>query len=157
MRPHRLTNRVLDRRGDTTDAWQPAGRLLSIYVVATTPTGTRAALAAAQAHARGLAARIVLLVPHVVPYAQALEHPADPTAFPADRYRGLAEELGIDVAIRICLCRGRDAVASLIPHDAVVLLGGRRRRWWPTREERAAGTLTKAGYRVLFVAARSAA
>jgi len=114
--------------------------------------GTRAALAAADAHAQGLGARIVLLVPQVVPYAQTLEHPADSVTFAADRFRALVDELRSDVTIRVGLCRPQDAtLEALIPRDAVVLVGGRTRRWWPTPEQRAAAALTRAGHGVLFV------
>ena len=55
--------------------------ILSIYVMATTEGATRAALEAAGGFARDLHAQIVLLVPHVVPYAQSLDHPADSAEF----------------------------------------------------------------------------
>jgi hypothetical protein len=125
---------------------------LSIYVLATSLPGTSAALHAADSCAGGLEARIVLLVPHVVPYAQALEHPADSVGFVADRFRTLAWALGLEVTIRVCLCRPEHAaLAPLIARDAVILVGGRIRRWWPTREQRLAGELIRAGHRVLFV------
>jgi hypothetical protein len=125
---------------------------LSVYVLATSTQGTRAALQAAGTYAQGLDARLVMLVPHVVPYAQALEHPADPVAFTASRFRALAEQLGIDVTIRVCFCRSHSAaLAPLIPPHAAVLVGGRTRRWWPTREQRVANALTSAGRSVLFI------
>jgi hypothetical protein len=124
-----------------------------VYVLATSTRGTRSALRAAGSYAKGLDAHVVLLVPHVVPYAQTLEHPADSVKFAANRFRALAHETGIDVIVRICLCRPQCvALIPLIPRDAAVLIGGRARRWWPTREQRLARTLTKTGRRVLFVA-----
>ena len=147
--PHRLLS-----AGDSSTSAVPAagGLPLAVYVLATSADGTRAALMAAGAHARDLEARIVLLVPHVVPYAQALEHPADSVGFVADRFRTLAVELDVEVTIQVCLCRPEHAaLAPLIPQDAVILVGGRTRRWWSTREQRLAGTLTRTGRRVLFV------
>jgi hypothetical protein len=117
-------------------------------------SGTRAALRAAGSYARGLDGRIILLllVPHVVPYAQTLEHPADSVNFVADRSLALAHETGVDVMIRICLCRPQSAnLAELMPRDAAILIGGRARRWWPTHEQRLTRTLTRTGRRVLFV------
>jgi hypothetical protein len=139
--------------GDSSTPGAPAGRLpLAVYVLATTADGTRAALMAAGAHARDLEARIVLLVPHVVPYAQALEHPADSVGFVAERFCALALELGLEATIRVCLCRPQHAaLAPLIPQDAVILVGGRTRRWWSTREQHLARALIHTGHRVLFV------
>jgi hypothetical protein len=126
---------------------------MSVFILATTMQGTRAALRAAGSYAHGLGARIVLLVPHVVPYVQTLEHPADPVTFAADRFRALAREIGVDVMIRICLCRPHSAaLIALIPRDAAILIGGRTRRWWPTHEQRLTSTLTRTGRRVMFVA-----
>ena len=146
--PHRLLS-----EGDAASAVPAAHPLpISVYVLATSAPGTRAALRAAGSFARGLDACIVLLVPHVVPYPQALEHPADSVDFVADRFRELAVEIGVDVSIRVCLCRPQSAaLAPLIPKDAAILIGGRTRRWWPTREQRLARTLMKTGRRVLFV------
>jgi hypothetical protein len=125
---------------------------LAVYVVATTFSGTRAALDAARNFAAGFDLRITLLVPHVVPYQQPLDHPADSLAFIAERFRRLAEPLETDVAVHVCLCRSHNAtLAPLLPHGAIVLVGGRCRRWWSTREQRVAATLTDAGHRVLFV------
>jgi hypothetical protein len=143
--------------GDSSaSATQPISRShLSVYVLATSMEGTRAALQAAGTHARGLDARVVLLVPHVVPYAEALEHPAQPVAFTAGRFRARVEALGVDVAIHVCVCRPHsEALATLIPAEAAVLLGGRTRRWWPTPEQRLARALTGAGRWVLFVPIR---
>ena len=137
-----------------TETRAAADRALSVYVLATTDGGTRAALEAAGAMAHDLRARIVLLVPHVVPYAQALEHPADPTTFAGERYRESAAALGLDVIIRVCLCRTRSQVAALLPPDAAVLVGGRPRprfQPWPTSEERLARDLERGGRRVLFI------
>jgi hypothetical protein len=125
---------------------------LAVYVVATTFSGTRAALDAARNFAAGFDLRITLLVPHVVPYQQPLDHPADSVAFAVERYRRLAEPLAMDVMVRVCLCRSHSAaLAPLIPRDTIVLVGGRCRPWWPTREQRVADALTRYGHHALFV------
>lgn len=141
--------------GDSSVSAVQADRLpLSVYVLATSISGTRGALEAAASHARDLDACVVLLVPIVVPYALTLEHPADSPTFVADRFRSLAEALGIDVTIRICLCRPQHAtLAPFIPRDAVILVGGRTRRWWPSREQRLAAALTRTGHQVVFISA----
>ena len=132
---------LLPSQGNSSRSAAPAaGRLqLPVYVLATSSDGTRAALAAARSHARDLDARIVLLIPHVVPYAHTIEHPVVSPDFVADRFRSLARELSLEVSIHVCLCRPQDAaLAPLVPQDAVILLGGRARRLWLTREQRLA-------------------
>jgi hypothetical protein len=137
------------QRVDRTGATRPS----PVHLVATTLDGTRAALVAAGAIARGSGAPAVMLVPWVVPYAESLDHPTDSVAFGVKNFRKLAEELGIDVAVHVCLCRSSDdAIASLVPRDAVVVIGGRGRLWWPTREQRLAARLSRSGHRVVFVA-----
>jgi hypothetical protein len=125
-------------------------RFLAIHVIATTDRGTRAALAAARTYATDLNARVVLLVPHVVPYAQPLEHPADSPQCAGERFRGTADALGLDATVRVCVCRSVSDVMTLLPPEALVLVGGRR-RWWRTREDRLARTLTLRGCRALLV------
>jgi hypothetical protein len=128
------------------------GEQLAVYVVATTFSGTRAALGAARNFAAGFDIRITLLVPQVVPYPQSVDHPADSVAFTRERFCRLVEPLATDVLVRVCLCRSHSvALAPLLPRDAVVLVGGRCRRWWPTREQNVADALSRTGRQVLFV------
>src|SRR5258707_571158 len=56
----------------------------TIQVIATTSEGTRAALATAVPLARGLAAKLVLIVPRIVPYAVELDASCESTASPAN-------------------------------------------------------------------------
>jgi len=153
--PIRSIGQLPSQDDSSTSAAPAASRLqLPVYVLATSSDGTRTALAAARSHARDLNARIVMLVPHVVPYARSIEHPVVSPDFVADRFRSLARELSLEVSIHVCLCRPQDAaLAPLVPEDAVILLGGRARRWWRTREQRLAHALRRAGHRVLFVQA----
>ena len=66
---------------------------LTIRVLATTFDGTRAALTAAIPLTRGCRARLVVLVPQVVPYPLPLDAPAEPTPFTAERYRTLLQRM----------------------------------------------------------------
>jgi hypothetical protein len=125
---------------------------LALSVVATTEAGTRAALLAADDLGVGLVPHIVLWVPHVVPYAQPLDHPADDVTFTATRFRTLAEEIAADVFVRVCVCRSDAAgLEAILPRDDVVLVGGASRRWWQTREQRLAQRLAAHGYSVLYI------
>ena len=126
---------------------------LKVQVVATTVDGTRAALVAARTMAAGLGARIDVVVPHVVPYGEAIEHPTIAPTFVGRRIQALADQLSMDVDVRVCVCRTHTAaLTQWLVRDAVVLVGGRRRRGWPTREQRLAVSLAEHGYNALFVA-----
>ena len=125
---------------------------LKVQVVATSAGGTRAALGAAKSLAAGLDASIVLVVPHVVQYGETLEHPTMSPDFAGERFRTMAEDLAMDVEIRVCVCRSQTAVlASALSHDAVVLVGGKVRRVWPTTEQRLIAALVSRGYKALLV------
>src|SRR5207245_948820 len=133
-----------------------AGQALTIYVVATTERGTRAALEAAAHYGIGLTGRIVLLVPHVVPYACALEQPPVSTGFVGERFRRLVEGLAVDIEIRISLCRPHTAsLAPFLPVQGIILIGGRRRSWWKTGAQRVASSLQRQGRVILFVDERA--
>jgi hypothetical protein len=126
--------------------------LVNIHVVATTPSGTRAALAATATFGAGLATRTTLLVPYVVPYVQESDPPAELLAFALDRFRRLAREIGEQIEVQICVCRPHDAtLAPLLSRDTTVLVGGKSRRYWPTRAQRLAADLAQNHYPVLFV------
>jgi hypothetical protein len=125
---------------------------MPIYVVATNDRGTYAALATVRACATNPNARIVLLVPHVVPYVQSLEHPADSPQCAGERFRSVPDALELGVTARVCVCRSISRVMALLPRDALVLVAGRQ-RWWRTREERLAAMLTRGGFRAVLVGA----
>jgi hypothetical protein len=134
-------------------------RALVVQVLATSLAGTRAALGAAHSLCLdlNLDVQVVLFVPLVVPYPLPLEHPTISTTIMAERFRELAEDLLMNIVIRVCCCRPHSAaLMPLLSRDAVILIGGRTRRWWPTSEQRVAASLAREGYRPLFVAAPAA-
>ena len=134
------------RSGTITASTQP-----TVYVMATGFDGTRAALAAAIPLARGSRARLVLLVPQVVPYPLPVDQPVDSTAFAAERYRDLVDELHGEADVRICLCRHADDVIwRMLPARATVVVGGEAGRWRASRGERLARRLTHLGHHVIF-------
>ena len=142
---------VLNQIPTVGNAASEAGSL-KVQVIATSAGGTRAALGAAKSLAAGLDAGIVLVVPHVVQYGETLQHPTVSPDFVGERFRSIAEDLAIDVEIRVCVCRSRTAVlASALSHDAVVLVGGKIRRVWPTVEQRLIAALVSRGYKALLV------
>lgn len=125
----------------------------TIHVVATTFEGTGAALAAAVPLAKGSRARLVVLVPRVVPYAVDIDDAADASAFFAKRYKAVVEELGGEAQIQVCVCRSIDEVVALLQAmDSEIVIGGPAGRWLTSPEERFANRLSRLGRRVVFVA-----
>ena len=120
-----------------------------LHIIATSEEGTRAALRAARQLKRQLkVARTVLLVPCAP--AQAIATP-DERLDTVENYRQLASETGVDVTIRICLGSTCSEMARwMLPPGSTTVVGGRRRWWWPTRAQRMADALERAGYQIVF-------
>jgi hypothetical protein len=125
---------------------------LPLYVVATTDKGTLAALNAARSLSSGLSSTITLLVPHIVPYPQALDQPLVPVSFSIARFAKLSAAIDTELSLRICVCRpGEFRFDAVLPTDVVVLVGGARGLLRRTREQRLVDRLTARGRRALFV------
>jgi hypothetical protein len=118
-----------------------------LQVLATTKSGTRAALLEAKHLARRLNVdRVVLIVPQTAAEGAL-----------ADDYRLIAHQTGIAVTIRLCVCSGyHDLLRRMLPRRSVVVVGGRRRWWWPTREQRIVDQLRSRGHEAVFAEASGA-
>lgn len=123
-----------------------------IHVIATTFEGTRAALTMAVPLSKGSGARLVVVVPRIVPYAVELESHVESTAFFVKRYRDLVLQLGGDACVEVCMCR---TLAAVVDHvraaESTVVVGGPTGRWLTSPEERFANRLSRDGSRVVFV------
>jgi len=129
---------------------EEADQKLNIAVVFTSVESTLAALREAGNLASSLGARIKLVVPQVVPYPLPLETPPVLVEFNEKRFRVIASESPVETGVQIYLCRDRvETLTSVLKPGSIVVLGGRK-RWWPTRDERLARQLRRAGYEVLF-------
>jgi hypothetical protein len=129
------------------------GRKLDLQVIFTDLPKTAAALAAARTMARGLGARITLMVAQVVPYPLPLAAPDVPVEFTERALESLAIE---DTTIEIYLCRDRnETIRRALPPDSMVIVGARKCRWWtswlPSRESQLTRLLRQDGRRVLVV------
>ena len=125
---------------------------LPVYVVATTDQGTLAALLAARVLGQGLASLITLIVPHIVPYPQALDRPLVPVSFSIARFTQLAADIDAALSLRICVCRPGDfRFDAVLPTDVLVLVGGTRGRLRRSREQRLVDRLAARGRRALLV------
>ena len=150
----------------------------AIYVLATRFEGTRAALATAIPLARGLDARLIVLVPSVIryvgrtfrqyvgrtfrsacsgrpegrPYNIGADRLADSAELMMRRYRDVVSDLNGDAQFRLCVCRRPDDVLTqLLTRHATVVIGGPTGALFPTQEAKLVRRLTKLGHHVVFV------
>ena len=127
---------------------------INISVVFTSVDSTLSALRAAGTLASSLGARITLLVPQVVPHPLPLENPPVSAQFNEARFRVIVSRSPVQARVRIYLCRDRtQALKSVLNPGSIVIIGGRKRWCWPTRDERLARWLRRAGHEVIFTEA----
>jgi hypothetical protein len=123
----------------------------AVHVVATTLPGTRAAMKAATALAKGLDSRIHVIAARQLPSDRPPEQQSAELRAFAQEIRGLPEAMSPHVKVLPCVCRRLSDIVQILAPRAVVVIGGRSHRWWSSREQRFAHALTEAGYHVLFV------
>jgi len=124
---------------------------LSVFVIFTSTDQTLKVLQKAGELARPLGARIVVLAAQVVPYALPLDRPPVPFEFIIRRFGQMAGQFPENTQVIAYLCRDPlSALKQLLDPNCPVLIGVRK-RWWPTREERLARSLSRAGYDVMAV------
>ena len=124
---------------------------LEVYVVFTTPERTRTALQVANELARGLGARLTLLVAQTVPYPLPLDRPAVRADFTERALSQLAGGQDVDTRVNVYLCRDRDqTVRRELAADSIVLIGTRA-RWLRHAERKLAGLLRRDGHHVILV------
>ena len=123
---------------------------VQLQVIATTKIGTRAALTKARQLARRLnVARTVVLVPRIGSWVSAGATSNDTDTVKC--YREMAGQTGVDATIRLCLtASAREVSRWMLPRGSMIVVGGRRRWWWPTRAQRIAEQLKRAGHVVVF-------
>jgi hypothetical protein len=120
-----------------------------LHIIATSEEGTRAALKEAWRLTRRLnVTRTVLLVPCTLPQGIAA---TDEDISTVDNYRQMAKQTGIDVTVRMCVgTTFRGLSRWMLPPGSTTVVGGRRRWWWPTRAQRMAHALKRAGHQIVF-------
>ncbi len=129
-----------------------AGPGLEVVVIYTSVKRTLAALRAAGSLARGLSARIHLVVPQVVPFPAPPDQPLVDARFAERKFRTIAEESAIDTRVDICVCREWETgVLRCLKPRSIVVIGAVPRWWQSRRERRLARTLRKQGHQVVLV------
>jgi hypothetical protein len=130
---------------------RPDDSTIHLYVVFTGLNVTRIALQAAGQLARGLHARVVLMVGKVVPFPLPLDSPPVANDFAGRVLSELAGEQDADVAVRVYLCRDREeTIRGALPPASLVFVGCGR---WPSsgKYRRFARQLRKDGHEVIAV------
>lgn len=120
-----------------------------LHIIATSEEGTRAALKEARQIIRRLRVeRTVLLVPRTKAQAVAT---SDEHVDAVENYRKMASETGVDVTVRLFLGSTYLELSRwMLPPGSTTVVGGRRRWWWPTRAQRIADALKRAGHDIIF-------
>ena len=129
---------------------EPQESRLNIVVIFTSSSATIAALMRAGSLAESLNADITLIVPQVVPFPLPLTSPPVLLDFQESRFREIAEVIPVEIRVHLYLCRDKlETLKEVLQPRSLVVVGGRK-RVWPTREERLARKLRRAGHDVIF-------
>lgn len=122
---------------------------LDLVVPFTTPALTRVALDAASRMAAGLNPAIRLIRVQVVPYPLQINESPVHIDFLKEQLAKLSA--GRPVTAEIRLARSiEDALVGTLGRESVVVLAAPKRPW-PTRNERLAATLRRAGHTVVLI------
>lgn len=124
---------------------------LTVFVLFTSIHWTLKALERAREIARPLGASIVVVAVQVVPYPLPLSAPPVPFDFVVKRFEEKTGELSGEVQISAFLCRDlMEGLKCALNRNSPVVIGTPK-GWLPTRDERMARKLLRAGYEVILV------
>jgi len=130
-----------------------------LTVVYSGQSATRAALREAARLSAGLDARVRVMVLRPVPYPLPLDNPPVCVRFDRERMLSFVDENSDDASVLMSYCRDEvealllvlDSNLNWLP-NSIVVIAGKKRSWLPTKEQRIARRLEKAGHQVVFVA-----
>jgi hypothetical protein len=127
-----------------------SGPSVSVIVVFTSTKRTLLALEKANELAKGLHAKIMVVAAQVVPFPAPLDEPPVPFEFVLSQFASSVANLD---GIRIVpyLCRDQFEAYKRILHRNSPIVISVKKRWWPTREERLARKLQRAGFNLVLV------
>jgi hypothetical protein len=144
-------NYEMEARTDTPDSNLASNSKFTIHVVFTTASATTTALRAARELASQMDARLVVLIPEVIPFSLPLNCPPVAPRFVEDKIRTLAEGLPDDLEVRILVCRDRaEALNRTLQPKSLILMCGRERRWL-NADASLARTLRRNSHHVIFL------
>ena len=123
---------------------------LEVIALLTTSAATLLALQSASKLARGLLARIRLVVPHVVPYPLPIDEPAIRSCVFSRRLCAATQQAGVECTIDIRLCRDREeAIEQALPARSIVVIG-RKPQWWRFQDRELIKRLAQKGHQIVF-------
>jgi hypothetical protein len=133
------------------EAPAPLIRTDSVYIVFTTIEDTLAAVRVAAELGKAMSVPLTLIHFRTVPYPLSVDAPTGLSPVETDGFMKWLREEGIDVRVRVYLCRDERRVIpfGFKPHCLIVISG--RHGWRPTAAERWRQRLEAAGHFVLFV------
>lgn len=123
---------------------------LRINVLFTTPYETRFALKRAAELSEGLNAKIVLIVPQIVPFPLSLDNPPVRLDFASHQICALAASIDADLEGRIYVCRDRLQTFLRVLRAPSVTVLGMRKHWFFSKTERLARALRRRGHEVIL-------
>jgi hypothetical protein len=123
----------------------------SVFVIFTSAKRTLKALEKAGELANSLGAGIVIVATQIVSYVLPLDEPSIAFEFAVRRLEIMASQFPLKTQVSAYLCRNPlEALKRILTPDSPVVIGVRK-RWWPTRDEKLARKLRRAGYVVTLV------
>ena len=127
--------------------------VLSLVIPFTTPELTRVALRHAGV-CTDLDVQVSLVEVQVVPFPCPMDSPPVDIEFSENRLQGLLKESGLPGQTVVLHSRNWfDGFGRVVEPGSLVVLAARRRWWRPTREEKLARALSKAGHHVMLLPA----
>jgi hypothetical protein len=127
------------------------GFRLPVFVIFTSINRTLKALEKAGQLANPLRTRIEIIAVQTVPFTLPLDEPPVPFEFVVRRLEEMANQFQEQIKISAYLCRdSSEALKCVLNRNCPVVMGVRK-RLWPTRDERLARKLRRAGYNVTLV------
>jgi hypothetical protein len=123
----------------------------AVYVIYTSIDDTLAAVRVAGDFAKALDVPVTLIHFRTVPYALPLDAPCGISPVETEAFIGRLPAEGLDLRVRVCLCRDRRQAIPLAftDHSLIVIAG--QRSWWPTESTRWRRMLETTGHFVVFV------
>ncbi len=122
----------------------------TVHVIATSLEGTREALDAATALARGICGSVTLFL-RTSSSAPDLSDQDDNGDKTVDALKRLTHSYTPRPKVLSCLYTNPIDVVQLFQSPGLVVIGGEMRWWWPSAEQRLAHALTRLGCHVTFV------
>jgi hypothetical protein len=123
---------------------------ISVVVIFTSTELTIKALEKAEELAKSLEAKIAVVAAQIVPFPAPLDQPPVSFEFVIGQFE-MAVRNSRNIYFSTYVCRDQyEAYKRILDRNTPVVIGIKK-RWWPTREERLARKLQRAGCQIILV------